>query len=364
MTETDASAASGFPRMDMSTQHKPLITTILPTFRRPKLLRRAILSVLEQDFPAFQLCVYDNASGDETAEIVAELGRNDSRLRYHCHARNIGGMANFQHGLSRVDTPYFSFLSDDDYLLPGFYRASAASLAESPEAIFWAGLTLRLTGEGDFFDARLDKWERDGLFFPPDGVMRLLRGDAPCWVGTLFRSTAIEEIGLLDEQVGGAIDLDYMLRLAARHPYIVSKMPAAIYTMNKEAASETSPLSAFWPGWLKMIDNIEAIESLPADTRHGIVLVLHADARRMLFRRGASALAKGSYEFARQSALALQKQYHALAKSLLLRSIAMICEHVPLTQRIYTACYRALERRLINQRGALKKKYAGLSRPY
>ena len=40
----------------MSSQIQPQITTIIPTFRRPKLLRRAMLSVLEQDYPAFRLC--------------------------------------------------------------------------------------------------------------------------------------------------------------------------------------------------------------------------------------------------------------------------------------------------------------------
>jgi len=52
---------------------EPLITTIIPTYRRPKLLRRAIKSVLGQTFPHFQVCVYDNASGDETPDVVAEI---------------------------------------------------------------------------------------------------------------------------------------------------------------------------------------------------------------------------------------------------------------------------------------------------
>ena len=34
---------------------KPLITTIIPTYRRPKLLQRAIKSVLNQTYPHFQV---------------------------------------------------------------------------------------------------------------------------------------------------------------------------------------------------------------------------------------------------------------------------------------------------------------------
>ncbi|MEK7713004.1 MAG: glycosyltransferase, partial [Nitrospirota bacterium] len=35
----------------------PLITTIIPTYRRPKLLRRAIKSALNQTYPHLQVCV-------------------------------------------------------------------------------------------------------------------------------------------------------------------------------------------------------------------------------------------------------------------------------------------------------------------
>lgn len=55
---------------------EPIITAVIPTYRRPRLLRRAIKSVLAQTYPHFQVCVYDNASGDETSVAYAW------RLRY------------------------------------------------------------------------------------------------------------------------------------------------------------------------------------------------------------------------------------------------------------------------------------------
>ena len=41
---------------------RPLITTVIPTYRRPHMLQRAIRSVLDQTYPHFKICVYDNAS--------------------------------------------------------------------------------------------------------------------------------------------------------------------------------------------------------------------------------------------------------------------------------------------------------------
>lgn len=98
----------------------PLITTIIPTFRRPHLLGRALRSVLSQTYPHFRVCIYDNASGDETAAVVAEVAKGDSRVQYYCHPENIGANRNFLYGQERVETPYYSFLPDDDVLLPHF----------------------------------------------------------------------------------------------------------------------------------------------------------------------------------------------------------------------------------------------------
>ncbi|HTT77549.1 MAG TPA: glycosyltransferase family A protein, partial [Candidatus Binataceae bacterium] len=111
---------------------QPQITTIVPTFRRPRLLERAIRSVLAQNYDAFQLCVYDNASGDETAAVVARLARGDPRIKYHRHPCNIGAWNNFKYGLDQVATPYFNFLSDDDALLPGFFEAALHALESRP----------------------------------------------------------------------------------------------------------------------------------------------------------------------------------------------------------------------------------------
>jgi len=48
-----------------------LITCVIPTYRRPQLLSRAVKSVLDQNFADFEIWVYDNASGDVTGRMVA-----------------------------------------------------------------------------------------------------------------------------------------------------------------------------------------------------------------------------------------------------------------------------------------------------
>ena len=55
----------------------PYITTIIPTFRRPRLLKRAIISAIEQSYTCIRVLVIDNASNDKTFEVVKELMHKD-----------------------------------------------------------------------------------------------------------------------------------------------------------------------------------------------------------------------------------------------------------------------------------------------
>lgn len=128
--------------------NSPLITCVIPTYRRPRMLARAIKSVLNQSFSRLQVIVTDNASGDKTGEVVRRIQANDRRVIYHCQPRNMGMHANFAYGMSRVDTPFFSLLSDDDVLLPEFYETAYSEFQKYPQAILVATQVPCVTEKG------------------------------------------------------------------------------------------------------------------------------------------------------------------------------------------------------------------------
>lgn len=338
----------------------PRITTVIPTYRRPRLLRRAVTSALEQQGAPLQVRVFDNASGDETGTMIGSIAAQDTRLHYQCHVTNIGGIANFDFALRSVDTPFFSILSDDDYLLPGFYQRALEELDANPEVMFWVGMTLHVDEQGKIFDARVDRWAREGLFVPPDGLLPMTHGTAPSWTGILFRREVLERLGYPDPEALGPSDFDFILRAAMHYPFILRKHACAVFTLNTASFSATQPLSSFWPGWQKMFRNIESNDSIDENAKQALLGALHADAQRMLFRRGVNALGQSRYEFARGAAEALQGEYHGGARATLLRALSWALEHVPLLQPVYAGCYRWMERRLVASRSDLEPRFAHL----
>ena len=70
------------------------LTVGIPTFNRAAWLRESIESVLAQTFTSFRLIVSDNASDDDTPEVVRSFG--DERIDYVRSERNVGAIEKSQ----------------------------------------------------------------------------------------------------------------------------------------------------------------------------------------------------------------------------------------------------------------------------
>jgi glycosyltransferase involved in cell wall biosynthesis len=259
------------------------------------MLKRAIQSVLNQTFPAFQVCVYDNASNDDTKTVVDELAKNDSRVKYYRHEENIGAAANFQFGLEKVDTPFFSFLSDDDLILPNFFESAMQSLNSHPDAMFYAGLTIVTKDEK--FDRIAKDGGRFGYFSPPEGLLDILNTSGLLWQSIVFRSNVVDHVGLLDLDVGGSADWDFELRVAAHHPIIISNEPSAIWTLHEQSWWATaSDYRIAWPGYQRMIDKMILDESLSLEAKIQVKKKLNEALVKNLSELGRRALSKREFD--------------------------------------------------------------------
>lgn len=90
----------------------PLISVIIPTYRRALLLRSAIESVRKQTYSNIEILIVDDASDDNTGSVVASIV--DTRIRYLRHRVNRGVSAARNTGIREAKGTYIAFLDDDD----------------------------------------------------------------------------------------------------------------------------------------------------------------------------------------------------------------------------------------------------------
>lgn len=195
----------------------PRVSTVIPTFRRPALLEGAIKSVQQQTFRGLRICVFDNASGDDTEHVVKRMATDDKRIRYVRQPQNIGALANYNYGMNGVETEFFSLLADDDRLSPDFYRIAVRALDENPKAEFFCGRTMIHNESAGITQVSGLSWSA-GLHNPDtQNVLHMLR-EHFISTGCLFRSRILDTVGKLGPS---GSDRNYMVVAAATHPFFV-----------------------------------------------------------------------------------------------------------------------------------------------
>jgi len=294
------------------------------------MLRRAVCSVLSQTYPHFQVCVYDNASGDETASVVAELAKLDSRVKYHCHSENIGALKNFIYGMEHVETPFFSFLPDDDVLLPEFYETAMEGFNNFPDAIFSAGSIIQMTDKGKIIAVYLSSWKRDGYYTPPDGLFEMLEKYGPGFTAAVFRKDIIKKVGVFDLSVGAPADLDYLIRTMAHFPFVISRKPCAIWTTHSSSFTVQLGFSSdVWLGWLKLIRNLSEDKTISLNVRIHATSKLTGRIKKMLFWSGIIYIKNNDFEKAYKTIKIFRDYYKSKNETFILCTLANFRKHFP-----------------------------------
>jgi len=217
----------------------PVVTAIVPTFRRAALLKRAVSSVLAQTRSELLVLVCDNASDDDTEDVVTQLARQDPRVIYHRHAKNLGAQFNFQYGLDAVTTEMFSFLSDDDLLFPDFYRRAVASLEREADAGFYASQAVLYDVSRGAHRLRPGKHWREGRHEAGESA-RLMLAHPFLWTSCVFRTSVRDALGALVPVPMG--DVLFTVKAASAFPFVAELKVGALFSETDSNFSRGLPI--------------------------------------------------------------------------------------------------------------------------
>ena len=105
-----------------------LVSIIMPTYNRAKIICGAIESVLAQTYDRFELIIVDDGSTDDTSSVVK--GVHDNRILYHAYSPNQGGNHARNIGLKLSRGEYISFLDTDNEWEPDFLKKQLNNLTK------------------------------------------------------------------------------------------------------------------------------------------------------------------------------------------------------------------------------------------
>ncbi len=113
---------------------EPLVSIIIPTYNRAKLLKRAISSCLKQTYRNIEVIVIDDGCTDNTEQVVKSF--IDERVVYIKNKTNKGIPATRNIGLNIATGEFIGFLDHDDEYLPEKIEEQVKVLTDNPDIGF------------------------------------------------------------------------------------------------------------------------------------------------------------------------------------------------------------------------------------
>lgn len=238
----------------------PTVSVILPTHNRANLLSRSIGSVLSQTFADLECLVIDDASQDDTEQLVKRLIAGDSRLHYYRHeiGKYAAGARNT--GLSIARGKYITYHDDDDEWLSSKLDKQVALLDKLPMeygcVYCWA----------DFVDEAGQVTRRHRPSLRGDVYAETLVDNAiGCTPSLMIRRETAEKTGPWDERLRTEEDNEYIIRLCRTCK--VDFVPEVLVKVYDAHAGErvSSPLGS--EGFNRSLQSIAARYALFSDQK-------------------------------------------------------------------------------------------------
>jgi len=119
--------------------HWPLISVIIPTYCREKILIDSLTDILKQDYPNFEVLVVDQTPKHEpeTQADLAKLAATGKIKLFHLDWASLPGARNY--GVRRSSGEIILFIDDDVQIPPGFLAAHGKNYLDNPEVGAVAG---------------------------------------------------------------------------------------------------------------------------------------------------------------------------------------------------------------------------------
>lgn len=120
----------------------------VPNFNYARYLSATIRSVLDQSYGDFELLVSDNASTDNSLEVIRSF--DDPRLKWHVNRRNVGFAGNLDRVARMASGDFMVMLSSDDLMLPCALETYARVLqAQDSEGTVISSSVLTIDSQGE-----------------------------------------------------------------------------------------------------------------------------------------------------------------------------------------------------------------------
>ncbi len=229
------------------------ITVCIPTYNGAKYLRECLDSVIQQDFPNFQILVVDDCSSDNTPSIVREYMEKDNRITLKINEKNLGLVENWNECIKSSKTDWVKFLFQDDIMKPNCLSRMAEVASETNSDFIVCDRNFIIEpsasfGLSNFYSKDISKLSnligkttklsaKEFLKFFVESPFDNFVGEP---ITFLFNKSIVEKYGLFNRHISQLCDYEYIVRVAINEGMSFINEPLVNFRVHGSSTSESN----------------------------------------------------------------------------------------------------------------------------
>lgn len=188
---------------------RPTLSVVIPNYNHACFFPLLLESIFEQSFQPTEVIVLDDASTDNSIELLKEFATKQPSLRFVKNERNMGAVYTFNKVFKMATCDYVFCPSADDLIRPGFFEKSMILLAAHPQAALCSSNLVLINEEGDEVAVRYKPViSADSRYFSPQELRQLITRYGP-WIdcgSIIARRDCMMQEGYFMEKLGSFSD--------------------------------------------------------------------------------------------------------------------------------------------------------------
>nr|WP_315155904.1 glycosyltransferase family A protein [uncultured Flavobacterium sp.] len=234
----------------MELNYQPIVSVIIPTYKRTDYLKLTLRSILNQTFKDFEIIVVDDGTPNDDNFFLCQTFEKVKYIKIE----NSGGPAKPRNvGIHEAKGKYIAFVDDDDLWLPSKLEKQVAVLENNPDF----GLVHCCCQVID--EIGIEKNEiigRPGSLDVKHGdvSMRMIGNWTLMMPTPLLRKEVVDKVGFFNEIIPPALeDIEYWTRCSFSTKFYYVDEPLVQYRVHTNNISKDNPNYFYLPLFLKYI---------------------------------------------------------------------------------------------------------------
>ena len=217
-----------------------LVSVIIPTRNRCRFITKAIESVSKQNYPEIELIVINDASTDDTAEVLKGLRFRGRPVRVITNETAIGGAASRNLGLITSRGRWIAFLDDDDQWVSEKISMQVQVMWRDPAVSAVSCSYLVQKSSGGLERVRVREIIDEQLMLSGN----LMGGASGCFTSR----ERLLQVGAFDPRLSSAQDYDLWIRLWDKGRIAVIDKPLTIYVPHQGVRISRNIQASYYGG--------------------------------------------------------------------------------------------------------------------